>query len=54
MIDFEQKVAEWHNSATDLPIHEFLGITWEEYVNLVTKQPYSRNEEEELPEQGSL
>lgn len=29
--EFERGVAEWHRSDSDLPIHEFLGMSWDEY-----------------------
>lgn len=27
----DDKVAEWHASDSDLELHEYLGLTWDEY-----------------------
>lgn len=29
--EFERRVAEWHRSDSDLTLHEFLGMSWDEY-----------------------
>lgn len=31
----EDKVSEWHNSDNPIPLHEYIGITWEEYKEYV-------------------
>lgn len=33
--EFMEKVDAWHESDTDKPIHEWMGITWDEYKALV-------------------
>lgn len=35
---FEDKIQEWHNSDQEEPLNEFLGLTHEQYVELVLKQ----------------
>ena len=32
---FENMVDYWHKTDTNLQLHEFLGISWEEYCDLV-------------------
>jgi hypothetical protein len=35
--EYEDKIAFWHDKyAGDLPLHEYLGLSWEEYAQLVT------------------
>ncbi len=33
--DIDDKIDEWHNSDSELSIHEHLGMTWEEYAAFV-------------------
>lgn len=33
---FDRLVEEWHHSHSELPIHEYLGISLEEYGQLVS------------------
>ncbi len=35
--EFEEKCAEWHTSDSDLPLHEFLGMTEDDYWDYVTR-----------------
>ena len=30
--DFDDKIDEWHESNSELPLYEYLGLTKEEYV----------------------
>lgn len=47
--EFDQKVEEWHGGAgAGLELHEYLGMTWDEYCNFVGFAP--RPEPWELPE----
>jgi len=32
--DYEDKIDEWHESDSELKLHEFLGLTWQEYKDL--------------------
>lgn len=35
--DYEDKIEEWHTIYKgDLQLHEFLGLSWEEYTELVS------------------
>jgi hypothetical protein len=35
--EYDDKIAFWHDQYDgDLPLHEYLGLSWEEYVQLVT------------------
>lgn len=29
--DIDDYISEWHKSTSTLPLHEFLGMTWDEY-----------------------
>jgi hypothetical protein len=33
---FDDAVGEWHDSDSDLPLHEYLGLTWDEYAAVVS------------------
>lgn len=34
--EFEDKVEEWHNGeGEDVSLHEYLGVTWEQYCKFV-------------------
>ncbi|WP_342490467.1 hypothetical protein [Bacillus sp. FSL R5-0443] len=33
--NIDQLVDEWHKSDTDLKLHQYLGLTWEQYKLLV-------------------
>lgn len=33
----EERVAEWHKTETSQPLHEWLGMTWEQYCEWVSK-----------------
>jgi len=33
--DIDDWIDRWHESTSDLQLHQFLGLTWEEYGNLV-------------------
>lgn len=33
----DDRVDEWHKGDSELPLHEYLGMTWEEYSDFVTK-----------------
>lgn len=34
--EFESKVEEWHEGDSKLELHEYLGMTWEEYAAYVS------------------
>jgi hypothetical protein len=40
-LEFEQAVEAWHASASNLPVHEFIGLTWEQYASLVEDRVYA-------------
>lgn len=51
--NIDQYIEEWHNSSTDLELHEYLGLTWEQYARWVEKgelpkKKLSREEVEEM------
>jgi len=33
--EFDKAVAEWHDAVTDLELHEWLGMTFEEYAQFL-------------------
>lgn len=30
-MDVAERIAEWHASDSPLPLHEYLGMTWDQY-----------------------
>jgi hypothetical protein len=42
-LEFEQAVEAWHVSASNLPVHEFIGLTWEQYASLVEGKKEGRD-----------
>lgn len=39
--ELDDKIDKWHLSDQDVPLHEYLGMTWEEYCEFVLKgMPY--------------
>jgi hypothetical protein len=36
-IKIKDKIEEWHNSDSELKLHEYLGMTWEEYKTWVNR-----------------
>lgn len=33
--DLDNFIDEWHDSPTDLPLYDYLGLTWEQYSDIV-------------------
>ncbi len=33
--DLDNFIDEWHDSPTDLPLYGYLGLTWEQYSDIV-------------------
>jgi hypothetical protein len=33
--DYEDKIDEWHDGDSKLKLHEYLGLTWEEYSGMI-------------------
>lgn len=29
--EIDRKIAEWHDGDSELPLHEYLGMSWESY-----------------------
>lgn len=42
--EFEERVAEWHSSDSDLTIYEYLGMTEDEYFDFVLRDVNSELE----------
>jgi hypothetical protein len=36
--EMEEKIEEWHNSDSELPVHEYIGVSLEEYYNTILEQ----------------
>lgn len=32
---FDELVDEWHESESKLPLHEYMGMTWEQYCEFI-------------------
>lgn len=41
--NFDDKIDEWHNSDSELPLNEYLGLTKDEYEMFVLNKPKSNN-----------
>lgn len=37
--DYDDALEEWHNSNSSLPLHTFLGLSWDEYKVVATEPP---------------
>ena len=46
--DIYERIAEWHESLSTQPIHEYLGMTQEDYVSWVINPNFF----DEKPQQG--
>jgi hypothetical protein len=42
--ELSERIDEWHNSKSDLPLHEYLGMTFQEYSNWVTGKTTAKDE----------